>query len=296
MRGTIVAIPALIPAGLRTMSREPYHARTDPNRLWPDGRPRQDDPDKRPPTSLELAYSRLFATMVATANYLIDYHNAQTGSLSFVIRDRILYRADQHAAANQARAETLLAKQEGMIQAYGHTVINEFPVDKYIDEKLHRSTSAAAVFVGGIPAMTVELGTGHMPDPAITQASAAGTRNIMRWAGMLDDDMEPIQGIPVVNPGFSTRRCSTPRVAEACVVLHVVKPGDIVRAGGPVAEIRDVWGRPLGEGILRSDFDGFVVGRSHGIYYYPGDHVTTLAIRDAQPLIAPYPGDFFKTE
>jgi len=41
MRGTIVAIPGLNPAGLRTSEREPYHAPKDPNRLWPDGRPQK---------------------------------------------------------------------------------------------------------------------------------------------------------------------------------------------------------------------------------------------------------------
>ncbi|MGD2041851.1 MAG: succinylglutamate desuccinylase/aspartoacylase family protein, partial [Anaerolineae bacterium] len=47
MRGTIVAIPALSPAGLRTAEREPYHASTDPNRLWPDDKPEgPPDPDK----------------------------------------------------------------------------------------------------------------------------------------------------------------------------------------------------------------------------------------------------------
>jgi predicted deacylase len=296
MQGTIVAIPALNPAGLRTMSREPYHARTDPNRLWPDGKPRKDDPDKRPPTSLEQAYAHLFEKMVQVADYLIDYHNAQTGSLSFVIRDRVLYRADHQAEANKAKAEALLAKQEDMIRAYGHTVVNEFPVDKYIEEKLHRSTSAAAVFVGGVPGLTVELGTGHMPDPAITLAAVAGTRNIMRWAGMLDGEMEPIQGIPVIDPGFPTRRCSTPRAEQACIVLHLVKPGDLVQRGDAVAEIRDVWGRPLGEGVIRSAFDGFVIGRSHGIYYYPGDPILGMAIRDDQPLLAPYPADFFKED
>ena len=47
LRGTIVAIPALCPAGLRTMSYVPYHEAENPNRLWPDGRPsRAQDPDK----------------------------------------------------------------------------------------------------------------------------------------------------------------------------------------------------------------------------------------------------------
>src|SRR5437879_5366757 len=39
LRGTIVCIPALNPAGLRTMKRESYHHRGDPNRLFPDGKP-----------------------------------------------------------------------------------------------------------------------------------------------------------------------------------------------------------------------------------------------------------------
>jgi predicted deacylase len=295
LKGTVVAIPALNPAGLRTMQREPYHAHHDPNRLWPDGKPEKPpDPDKDPPSSLETAYKRLFNEIVIDADYLIDYHNAWTGSISFAFRDRVMYRADQDADRHKAEAETLAAKQGEMIRAYGHTVINDFPVEKYVDEKLHRSTSAAALLTGKIPAFTVELGTGHMPDPAIVAASAAGTRNVMRWAGMLDGDPEPIEGIKVVNPGFPVRRRPTPRVTEACVVLHLVKPGDLVNTGDPVAEVRDVWGRPLGDGLLRSEYQGFVIGRSHGIYFYPGDAVLGMAIRDDAPLVAPYPKDYFE--
>ena len=33
MKGTIIAVPALSPAGLRTARRDPYHAQKDPNRL-----------------------------------------------------------------------------------------------------------------------------------------------------------------------------------------------------------------------------------------------------------------------
>jgi len=294
MRGTIVAIPALNPAGLRTGQRKPYHADKDPNRLWPDGKPEKPpDPDREPPTSLERAYARLFDEIVATADYLIDYHNAWTGSISFAFRDRVLYRADQDAETHKAEAEALAARQDEMLRAYGHTIVREFPAEKYVDEDLHRSTSAAVMFLGKVPGFTVELGTGHMPDPAIVAASVAGTRNVMRWAGMLDGEMEPIEGIPVVDPGFAVRRCQTPRVSEACVVLHLVQPGDLVRAGDPVAQVCDIWGRPLGDGLLRAEHDGFVIGRSHGIYFYPGDAMLGLAIRDEAPLIAPYPEDYF---
>jgi len=298
LRGTIVAIPALSPAGLRTMKREPYHAPTDPNRLWPDGKPAQPpDPDKDPPSSLEKAYQRLFDAIVASAHYMIDYHCAWTDSISFVFRDRVLYRADhaERAEYNKVEAEALAAKQDAMIRAYGHTVVTEFPVEKYIDEKLHRSTTGAALLVGRIPSFTVELGTGHMPDPRIVNASVAGTRNVLRWAGMLEGEPEPIEGIPIVDLGYRVRRMQTPRVSEACVALHRVEAGDRLKVGDPVAEIRDVWGRPIGDGVLRSEHEGFVVGRSHGIYFHPGDAVLCMAVKDDAPLVGPYPPDYFKT-
>ncbi len=290
LRGTIVAIPALNPAGLRTMKREPYHDETDPNRLWPEFKPRPADPDKRPPSALELAFKRLFEAVTASADFMIDYHCAWTDSLSFIFRDRVMYAADQ----DKAEAERLAARQDEMIRAYGHTIVTEFPVEKYIDEKLHRSTTGAALLLGHIPSFTVELGTGDMPDPRIIRASVAGTRNVMRWAGMLDDEPEPITGITVVEPGFRVRRMMTPRVSEAGVVLHLVEAGDQVKPGDPVAEFRDIWGRPIGDGLIRSEHEGFVVGRQHGIYVYPGEAVLCLAVRDEAPLVGPYPVDYLK--
>jgi hypothetical protein len=35
------------------------------------------------------------------------------------------------------------------------------------------------------------------------------------------------------------------------------------------------------------------MGRSHGIYYCPGNAVLGMAVRDEAPLGAPYPKDFF---
>lgn len=296
LRGTIVAIPSLCPVGARVHKYTPYIVEKNPNRLWPDGKPQPQEPDleKRPPTSLEQAYARLFALIQETADYLIDYHNAMTGSISFAFRDRVLYRADENEATNKAEAQKLSARMDEMLHAYGHTLINEFPVEKYIENDLHRSTSGAALLTGRIPAFTAELGTGHMPDRAMIRASVMGTRNVLRWAGMLDGEMEPITGIQVVNPGFAARRTMSLRAPVACIALHLKEAGDLVQAGEPVAELRDVWGRPLPESPLRAKHDGFVWGRGFGIYYYPGDTVLHLAIRDEHPLTGPYPDDYFK--
>ncbi len=180
-----------------------------------------------------------------------------------------------------------------MLRAYGHTVICEMPAAKLIELDLHRSTSGSLLYLGRKPTLTVELGTGHMPDPAIIRASAAGTRNILRWAGMLDGDTEPIEGIRVVDPGYPVRRLQTPRVAQSGVIFHLVAAGDMIQTGQPVAEFRDIWGRPIGDGYIYSDCDGFVIGRSHGVFYYPGSAVLSMAVRNTEPLVETYPDGYF---
>jgi predicted deacylase len=198
--------------------------------------------------------------------------------------------------ANRAEAEGLLFLQQEMLRAYGHTIISELPAEKLIDEELHRATTASVLYAKKIPTMTVELGTGHLPDPAIIDASIAGTRNVLRWAGMLNSAPEAVTGIRIIDPGFSVRRRFAPRVNQACVVIHLVEAGDRILAGVPVAEVRDVWGRPIDGGYILSQDDGFVIGRHHGIYYYPGEAILTIAIRNDAAMVAPYPKDYFSQE
>lgn len=295
LRGTIVAIPALSPAGLRTESRAPYHAPSDPNRMWPDGKPQKTpDLEKKQPSSLEQAYARLFDEILLSADYLIDFHNTWPHSMPFAFQDRVLYRAGSDDDQARTEAQALARRLEEMLQAFGHTVIREFPASKYIDADLHRSTSGAALLLGRIPAFTVELGTGIMPDQAMIKAAAAGTRNVLRWAGMLPGDPEPILGIPICNPGFPVRRSLAIRAQQAGVSFPCVKSGDAVQAGDLLAELRDIWGRPLLEGQIRAPGDGLVLSPAYGIFFYPGQTVIHLGIRDEEPLTGPYPEDFFK--
>ncbi|MEP7359819.1 MAG: succinylglutamate desuccinylase/aspartoacylase family protein, partial [Anaerolineales bacterium] len=270
----------------------------DPNRLFPDGRPAgEPDPDEEPPSALEMAYTRLFDEIRATAGLYVDLHNAWTGSVSFAYRDRVFYRNEGSAAERKrARGEAQKVDQQlgEMCAAYGHPIVNELPVKKYLANKLHRSTTAAAVNLAHIPALTMELGTGHLPDPAIVSAAGAGLRNVMRWAGMLPGDPEPIAGIRLPNPGFACRRRMAPYTSQACVIHHLCEPGDLIEKGQAIAEVRDIYGRPVGEKVLYSEYDGWVIARSHGVIYYPGQEVYGLAIRDDLPTVQAYPKDYFK--
>jgi hypothetical protein len=298
LRGTIVAIPSLCPVGLRVNEYVPYIVEKNPNRLWPEDKPKpaQPDPDKNPPSPLERAYERLFEEIANTANFLIDYHNATIGSIPFAFRDRVLYWADQSEAQNKTDAENLAQQLGEMLDAFGFTIVNDYPVEKYIEGDLHRSTSGSVLLKGRLPAFTVELGGGQMPDRAIVKAAVTGTRNVLRWAGMLPGEREPISDITVIDPGYPVRSSVRVRMPHPGIAIHLKQPGDMVAVDEPVADLRDIWGRPLPESPLVSTYEGFILGRSHGIFFTPGEAVYHLAMRDDQPLVGPYPEDFFKED
>ncbi len=294
LRGTLVAIPALTPAGLRTGSRVPYHSAEDPNRLWPDGRPAAEDGSDQPrPTPQEHAFQRLFTRIRETADFLVDLHNAWEGSIPFVLLDRVLYRAD--VPGDWQRAHALAKRLQGMAESLGFARVREFPAERYVEEKLHRSTSGAAVQLAGIPALTVELGGGLRPDPVILDAAVVGLRNVLRWAGMLPGKPQPLEGVPVPEPGFACRRKRTPHTPVTGLAHHCVSSGELIRAGDPVAEMVDIWGRPMLEEPLSAEADGFVLGLAQGAVFYPGEAVATLAVRDQDPLVAPYPRGYFRS-
>jgi hypothetical protein len=50
----------------------------------------------------------------------------------------------------------------------------------------------------------------------------------------------------------------------------------------------------VGEGVLRSENEGWVIGRAHGIVFYPTQATVWMAIRDEGAMVVPYPDDYFK--
>lgn len=287
LSGMVVALPALSPVGLRHQRYQPQDASANPNRLWPDPSPRAErDEDAPGSSSMEIAYAELFAEIAATADLLIDFHNAWPRSLSFAFRDRILFDASLPDA--EARAKSLAQRQDEMLAAYGHTIVTEFPPKRYQAEELHRSLSAAVLLGAGIPSFTAELGPSGPPTTPVVEAAAAGARNVMRWAGMLDGPMEPIAGIPVVPGAPSIRRSRAVRAPAPGVVRCFVRGGDAVSRGDVLASLCDVWGRPIGDGTLRSPRSGFVLGVTDRVYCDVATTVVYLAVEDDAPRIAPF--------
>lgn len=295
MCGTVVAIPALNPAGLRTKQRRPYYAQSDPNRLFPAPFKQNQKANNSIHTTtsgLEDAYQRLYDIIVASEpTYLIDLHNAWIGSVPFVFRDPVFYGRGIGQSRSRREAQQLQQRVDALIEAFGFTVVNEFVAESYVQRDLHRSVSGSILNGGNIPSVTVELGSWMHIDAGVVEGCLTGLRNVLRLAGMLDDVIQPVRDIPVLKPGYPVRRHMHPLAPEAGIVHHLVRPGEAVKNRQVLARLTDIFGQPVGpdDGLLRSEHEGFVLGWQHGVVRYKGEAIMALAIRDDADLVVPFP-------
>jgi predicted deacylase len=293
LRGTLIIIPTLNPAGLRTKDRSPYYHNGDPNRLFPDPQHENNQKDKLfPPPTLESAYRIVFQTIKDSQPVaLLDLHSAQIGSLPMAFRDPVFYQRGRQKGFTRSDAQTLQAQVGDMLDALGFTIINEFAASSYVEKHLHRSVSGSVLNGLNIPAATIELGSWMYVDDGIVDACLAGLRNVLRWANMLDGPFEPVTGIPVIRPGYPVRRCIHPHAPQAGIVHHLVRTGDAVQVGQPLARLTDIFGEPIGDddGLLRSAYNGFVIGWQHGVVRYQGEPIMVLAIKDTGDMTVANP-------
>ncbi len=283
LRGTIVALPSLNPAGIRTAARLPYYSQTDPNRLWPTEWPIR--PGTTVPSPYEQIVARVFAEFAQRGDLALDLHNAAIRTIPFTIVDRVLYRG----ASDRARADALGARLDEMARAFGISAVREAVADRYVTQTLHRSVTGAFVNVLGIPALTIELGMTGAVDPAAVEAGVVGVYNTLRWAGLLPGDPEPITACAVVDPGYPTKRDDSARVPVSGVIVPQLLPGERFAAGQVLAEMVDIWGRPLVGGTVSAPAEGWLIGWGNGLAKYAGQNIASLAIRDDTPLVGAYP-------
>ncbi|MFB6105174.1 MAG: succinylglutamate desuccinylase/aspartoacylase family protein [Halobacteriaceae archaeon] len=281
LAGTVVCVPTLNPAGLRRTERISYYDGDDPNRYFPD--PTDDESGPRPPRVQERIDERIYEAITDSADALLDLHTAQVGSVPFVIRDRVLYGEVRDEGEAQALAEDLAT----LAEAFGVPVVNEYEAEKYTDEGLHRSTAGAVLNGGGIPAVTVELGTHSVVDEPMYRLGVAGCYRVMVELAMLEADHgfgpEPDPVAPPVE--YPVKRAVHPHSEVAGIARHRVGAGDVLEAGDPVADIV----APTGEhrATVTTDYDGYVLGRYGGVATYENDPLCSLAVRDESPLVVP---------
>ncbi|WP_254863575.1 succinylglutamate desuccinylase/aspartoacylase family protein [Halovivax gelatinilyticus] len=277
--GTVVCVPIVSPSGLRRVERTSYYHGDDPNRYFPAEEPDEGDD----PRVQELIGTRLYELIVASADALVDVHTAQVGSVPFVIRDRVLYDEDGDRTESQARE--LADRLDAFADAIGLPVINEYPAEEYVDRNLDRSAAGAVLNRAGIPSLTLELGSYGVVEEANRAAGVAAVYRTMVHLGMLEAVPERVDARSIDPPvDFPVRRFRGPNAPRAGICRHHLEAGEAFEAGDELATLVSPHGDPLE--TIPVDHDGYVLGRANTVCY-ENDPVTSLAVRDEGPLVAP---------
>ena len=270
IRGTVVCVPNLNPAGLRRNSRTSYYGDEDPNRYFPD----PDAESSRPPSVQQLVDERIYEAFADSADALVDLHTAHVGSMPFLIRDRVLYGENR----TEEEARDLADELEALVDAFGMPVVNEYAAAEYTEQNLQRSTAGAALNNAGIPAFTAELGGHEVVEEDVRAAAVDGVRNVMRELGVLPGDPDPAAVGPEAPVDYPVKRAVHPHTETPGIVRHRVEPGDAFEAGDVIADIVT----PHGDSkvTVETDHDGYVLGRMHGVAAYENDALASLAVQD----------------
>ncbi len=288
LHGRLVCIPSLNPTGNRRAHRYPQFDLEDPNRKWPDSNPdkkkKEDKSDwldkyyEEMPTTQESIWKRIFEEFRnISPNYHIDLHTFSNLSIPFVYLDRVIYEK------NEDEANKLFERVKGMVNSMGLTVIVENPSKRYVDKKLHRSTSGATLNGLKIPSCTIELGPMNSADPAFRDAGLKAVLNFMDWANMNISTFQPITEAPVIMTKRWHREINSPRAPETGILDIIKEAGDMVSKGDLIAIIRDISGVRIAD--VKAEEDGFIVGWWNGIAKYKDEIIGMLAVEDKMPMV-----------
>ena len=281
IRGTVVCLPNLNPAGLRRTTRTSYYDDEDPNRYFPDPEAER----TRPPSVQQLIAERVYEAFADSADALVDLHTAHVGSMPFLIRDRVLFGEQR----TEVEARELAADLEAIAAAFGLPVVNEYAAAEYTEQNLQRSTAGAALNDAGIPAMTAELGGHEVVEEDTRAAAVEGLRNVMRELDLLAGDPDPAAVGPDPPVEYPVKRAVHPHTDAPGIARHRVEAGDAVAEGDAIADICTPHGDR--KATVESDHDGYVLGRMHGVAAYENDPLASMAVRDDGDLVVPRDAD-----
>lgn len=175
--------------------------------------------------------------LVDPCDACIDFHANPTPAMQFSI---VKHGGD----------EGLWERSLAMARAFGITTIQMIPTH----ERHRTGTFTDYVQDRGKPCLVLELIAWRRFDPLSLDTGVRGTLNVMRLLRMLDDDVEPQRGVPIIEGSLSRIELTANRGG----LVHPLKDaGDEIKEGETIALVRDLWGEVVEE--VRSPRTGWLL-------------------------------------
>lgn len=280
IRGAVVCVPILNPAGVRRNVRTSYYHDDDPNRCFPYDVGEQ----AQPPRIQQLIDEQVFEVFSETADALVSLHSAWVNERPFTILERVRYGEDR----TREEAERLAAETIHLTEAFGLPPVREYDLDIQESYNLQRSFECAALNAAGVPTLTPELGSPRVVEEKNRRAAVNGIKNVLCALDMLPGDPVPNEAAPPSLVDYPVKRVVGPVADASGIVRHHVDAGSIVAPGDPIADIVT----PHGDikSTVETEYEGYILGRREGIAVYENDSLVSLVARDEGDLITDQSG------
>jgi len=256
LRGSVHAFPLMNPLGFEAKSRHITMSREDLNRSFPGS----------PNGSLgERIAHRIFSEIIdGKPTLVLDLHNDWIDSIPYALLD------------NDAKGKHKAAYKEAIRAG------KETGLCLIIDaEELHRSLSYN-LLMHDIPALTLELGKPYVVSESNVTYGIETIWNILSYLGMMPSRDIPFRyPLPdVFGQGKLLRYSDKPYSSRTGIIRFLAKPGEVIKAGQPLARIVNAFGRH--QETMTAMKDAIVLGHSESSAAFPGMPIMAFGVSDKE--------------
>lgn len=253
-RGCVQAFPLMNPLGFESGMRHITLSGEDLNRSFPG--------NANGSLGERIAH-RIFDTIIATKpDLVVDFHNDWIESIPYVLVDHD--PGKPHSRAYRQAIHS--AKQAGMC-----VIVDQ--------EDLHQSLSFN-LLLRDVPAITFELGKPNIVSESNVTYGVEAIWNVLADLDMIRPREKPFR-YPLP-PGYAhnklLRYSDKPYGAKSGIIRFLAAPGDVVKAGQPLARIVNAFGRR--QETMMAVEDGIVLGHSDSSVAFPGVPVMAFGVAD----------------
>ncbi len=249
LRGEVNAFPLMNPLGFEMSSRHVAFSGEDLNRAFPGN----------PSGSLAQRIAhRIFEEITqARPALVLDLHNDWRSSIPYAVLD---------PPPGAAHRETF-AQAKAFARITGLLLIAESP--KSPDALLSPRTLSGSLLLHGVPALTLELGEAYVVNEVNVRHGVRAIWNNLAALEMVPPDPEPFAyPLPRECRGRFLPYSDQIISSTSGIIRFMVRPGDVISAGYPVARTYNAFGKLLE--TISAPAAGIVLGHSDTSVAFPG--------------------------
>lgn len=247
LKGRVHAFPLMNPIGFETSSRFITLSEEDLNRSFP---------GKKDGTLSERIADQIFSEIMAKKpDLVLDLHNDWIRSISFVLFDYF----EQVKYPEAYEKAKVFSKKTGLLTIF--------------DTEEVRGSLSFALMQKGVPSLTLELGEPYVINEKSVEVGVKSVMNILSHLGMIKPTEEFSYSMPetLKDKVLKYRYQSS---STSGIIRFLVKPGEVVKKGQPVARIYNAFGK-LEETITALN-DGIVLGHADYSVAFPGASIISF--------------------